>query len=784
MKIITHSEDVERIGETEETTFKINANARAFKILSSNLYKDKIGSIVREISTNAYDAHILMGTPERPFDVTLPTAMDPVFKVRDYGPGLSKTDMLTIYQSYFTSTKNDSNDYIGGLGLGGKSPFSYTRFFTVISRCGGMRTTYDAVINATGLPSIAVRFACEMEEGEETGLEVIVPVINQSDISTFAAKISRTYAYYDVHPNVTGQYEKKDWKNRPIAYDEAGDYTIYQSGTTHPHGHGPVAIMGVVSYPIDIHSLSAEESPTTLRQIFADDPSKFFETASAKQTATSPLDGLRGVNLEVEFEVGELDITPGREDLSYDEKTRAALNKRLMKIVTEARDKVQALFTACKTMRDAKILYDRQFSYNRIARGPTIPLSLIKGYEPTFKGKKVTPTYTLDLQTIPGIVVTQFSTSPHEHLAFTATPKDVYNLVPKANWDTGFKRLTPIKGAIALFYLDDPSRYQSKVRHHWAENVNTLYHSFVIHSTDPAIIKMVETQLETKASPVSSLKSPPRAERVVSRKISVREISQHRRTPALALLMKNTHCPTSWHDCKVDIESTDEKLYVVTDHNRILKDGAVIDEHFPHVYAFLLARGDLNADRPVYALAKSQAKSILGNGNWIDFWDFYKSTMALALAADPSLWKVMTAAHSLTEFKGRTSTATTSFVNALSELHADLPETHIVSRVYEPWKTMREQKACRIERTVSSYNSVDHKAILNSIFVTHGKPTDVRPGEIKLRYTDAFRAYPLLERVYSSGQCPSRHILEYIKLLDEKRSAIVLSPPPLVPEMT
>ena len=70
MKIITHSEDVERIGETEETTFKINANARAFKILSSNLYKDKIGSIVREISTNAYDAHILMGTPERPFDDT------------------------------------------------------------------------------------------------------------------------------------------------------------------------------------------------------------------------------------------------------------------------------------------------------------------------------------------------------------------------------------------------------------------------------------------------------------------------------------------------------------------------------------------------------------------------------------------------------------------------------------------------------------------------------------------------------------------------------------------
>ena len=39
-------------------SFQIRTNAHAFKMLSSGLYSDKIGAVLREIGCNAHDAHI------------------------------------------------------------------------------------------------------------------------------------------------------------------------------------------------------------------------------------------------------------------------------------------------------------------------------------------------------------------------------------------------------------------------------------------------------------------------------------------------------------------------------------------------------------------------------------------------------------------------------------------------------------------------------------------------------------------------------------------------------
>lgn len=70
------------------TGFSIAMNAKAFRVLSSGLYKDKIGSIVREISFNAKDAHVDAGKPDVEFYVHLPDDFEPYFAVRDYGKGL------------------------------------------------------------------------------------------------------------------------------------------------------------------------------------------------------------------------------------------------------------------------------------------------------------------------------------------------------------------------------------------------------------------------------------------------------------------------------------------------------------------------------------------------------------------------------------------------------------------------------------------------------------------------------------------------------------------------
>ena len=83
---------------------------------------------------------IHIGQQDTPFEVHLPTILEPYFSVRDYGTGLTDQEIESIYTTYFESTKTNSNEYIGALGLGSKSPFSYTDNFTVTSVKNGSKS--------------------------------------------------------------------------------------------------------------------------------------------------------------------------------------------------------------------------------------------------------------------------------------------------------------------------------------------------------------------------------------------------------------------------------------------------------------------------------------------------------------------------------------------------------------------------------------------------------------------------------------------------------------------
>ena len=110
------------VGTTGE--FKIRNSAKAFKILSDGLYSNKIKAVIRELSCNAVDSHVAANKADTPFEVHLPTVLEPWFSVRDFGLGLDGDQVENIYTTYFESTKTESNDFIGALGLGSKSPFS------------------------------------------------------------------------------------------------------------------------------------------------------------------------------------------------------------------------------------------------------------------------------------------------------------------------------------------------------------------------------------------------------------------------------------------------------------------------------------------------------------------------------------------------------------------------------------------------------------------------------------------------------------------------------------
>ena len=97
------------VGTSDE--FQIKADEKLFMLLSDSVYSDKIAAGIREITCNAYDAHVEAGQ-ERKFQVTIPSRDKPEFRVRDFGKGLSP-DQMSMYTTYGDSSKEGSNAYIG-----------------------------------------------------------------------------------------------------------------------------------------------------------------------------------------------------------------------------------------------------------------------------------------------------------------------------------------------------------------------------------------------------------------------------------------------------------------------------------------------------------------------------------------------------------------------------------------------------------------------------------------------------------------------------------------------
>src|SRR5512146_2284489 len=135
-------------GEDVAMSIDQTALAHIMNVLT-DLYADPELAVIREYSTNALDSHIEAGI-SRPIEVTTPTALRPLFTVRDYGVGLDADDIRDIYSRYGASTKRQTNDAVGMLGLGCKSALAYVDQFTLAGITGGQRMLVSIARDETG----------------------------------------------------------------------------------------------------------------------------------------------------------------------------------------------------------------------------------------------------------------------------------------------------------------------------------------------------------------------------------------------------------------------------------------------------------------------------------------------------------------------------------------------------------------------------------------------------------------------------------------------------------
>ena len=306
MKVAVVTSTLAESGVEAQTTFGMDTTSEAFRILSSGLYSDKISAVLREVSCNALDAHVVAGTPDLPIEVQLPTVLDPMLRIRDHGPGLDERRMVDTYTRYFKSNKRQSNELIGGKGLGSKSPFSYTDSFNVAAVQEGEKRLYVAHIGPQGVPVLSLMARTAADGDWPHGLEVSFPV-KPKDITEFHSKAATIFRWFRVLPRITGGEPAA----APKMALEGETFALVPTDVG-----GCRLLMGNVAYPIHCESIPG------LTEV-----EKF----------------LLQNGLVLKGPIGSVSATASREGLEYSPADRAALRKLLAGTMAELREILKSL---------------------------------------------------------------------------------------------------------------------------------------------------------------------------------------------------------------------------------------------------------------------------------------------------------------------------------------------------------------------------------------------------------------------------------------------------------
>jgi len=342
MQLHTENNVLQTNLKTQAHVFQIHASAKAFKILSSNLYRYKVAAVIRELSCNALDSHVDAGNKD-PFIIHLPTQIEPFFAIEDFGTGMTPDQIGELYTGYFASSKTDRNDQIGALGLGSKSPFAYTDMFTIDSVKDGLKSTYSAFLDPAGMPTYML--VMSETSDQHSGVRVTFPV-PESDFREFALEAATIFWAFnpDQRPTIVGAV--KSFKDQTSDYDtatttyEGAGWKIYRKypnciDRKYNWSNGAMVRMGNILYPIN--SLASD--------------SKF---ADVEAYLKNPL--------IIDMPLGSCDINPSREELSYDDLTKENIHEALVEIHKNLEIQASAQINTATTIWNAAIEAKKYFS--------------------------------------------------------------------------------------------------------------------------------------------------------------------------------------------------------------------------------------------------------------------------------------------------------------------------------------------------------------------------------------------------------------------------------------
>jgi len=353
---------LETSGNMTQERFEIEDSSHLFHILS-NLYTDPLGSVIREISTNCLDAHKMIDKENVPFKIFLPeTLNENRLGFRDYGPGMTRSEVSTIYKRYGKSTKTNTNKLTGYLGLGSKSPFAITNSFVVTSNVNrgfdfhmdfiNMKENiklyknfnysnatwnstqthfYNMVKNNRGEPTVIVMG--NSFTNNKTGMFIEIPISN-SLRSRIVSSIKKQLRFFKVKPLVDIEFDNVQYKK----YNHITNNIKIWNKSNHPSNFSyndlnNTLIQGEIGYDLNLKML--------LESIESNINKKFLYIVPFLQNLISNEQHLR---ILLFSDMGKITFHPSREYLIFDNKTIEYLVNELSKLKEIVDNNIKKLF--------------------------------------------------------------------------------------------------------------------------------------------------------------------------------------------------------------------------------------------------------------------------------------------------------------------------------------------------------------------------------------------------------------------------------------------------------
>lgn len=308
------SHDVEYIGDIQENRVGIDKSNLDFiaTLLTSNLYSKPLESFLRETVANAYDSHIEAGTEEPILLLIEDAGQQKIYNyesskkyrisIRDYGVGVSPERFDKIYKNIGSSTKRESNDFIGMFGIGRFSCLSLSDVATINSYYNGKKYSYMMYKNGGG---INIDKVSEVQGDYKNGLEVSVEkdINSPYDINEAIKKLALFDKLHVTYKgtNYTIKREVEEFNNRRIF-----KFKYFSICNLVGYGHRNFFKVGSVIYECNSYT------------------------------------NLNTSRLIIDLPIGEVDITPNREALQYTDYTNNTIEKQIKLVKEELQEEINS----------------------------------------------------------------------------------------------------------------------------------------------------------------------------------------------------------------------------------------------------------------------------------------------------------------------------------------------------------------------------------------------------------------------------------------------------------